>query len=252
MLRTPVSEQEEAIKKLRDGSCNLLVSTSILEEGLDVPACNLVIRYQYVSNEIAKVQTQGRARAEESCGFTVISSGSEKQYQDLMNDEKLALVAEAMHYIPPGSLLVQKLEKQQVKILKEQQVKESIKKSKVTEGDSYGISLLCKKCKEFACPGSDVYSLTFASAYVVTDEYFEEKFKVKEHPRPAHIPDGMSRTHKLHCANCDHEWGVIGKWTNSQEYPLIKCPQFSFKINGQIQNFKKWKDVPFTPKSKSC
>ena len=68
--------QEEVMKSFQEGKCNLLVATSVAEEGLDVPACNLVIRFQHVSNEIAKVQTQGRARAEESEGFTILSCDS--------------------------------------------------------------------------------------------------------------------------------------------------------------------------------
>ena len=48
-------EKEEALAGFREGKYNILVATSVLEEGIDVPACNLVIRYDHVTNEIAKV-----------------------------------------------------------------------------------------------------------------------------------------------------------------------------------------------------
>lgn len=41
------------------------------QEGLDVPECSYVIRYEFVSNEIGAVQSRGRARAEQSRCFLI-------------------------------------------------------------------------------------------------------------------------------------------------------------------------------------
>ena len=46
--------------------CQVLVATASLEEGLDVPACRFVIRYDYFSSAKSHVQGAGRARHPEA------------------------------------------------------------------------------------------------------------------------------------------------------------------------------------------
>ncbi|KAM4669713.1 interferon-induced helicase C domain-containing protein 1 isoform 6-T7 [Amazona ochrocephala] len=53
------NEQREVIDKFRGGNLNLLIATTVAEEGLDIKECNIVIRYGLVTNEIAMVQAWG-------------------------------------------------------------------------------------------------------------------------------------------------------------------------------------------------
>lgn len=48
------------IKQFREGALNLLFSTSVAEEGLDIPECNIVVRYGLMTNEISMMQVLPR------------------------------------------------------------------------------------------------------------------------------------------------------------------------------------------------
>ena len=55
------------MENFRSGKVRVLIATSAAEEGIDIPECNMVIRYNYTSNEVGKVQTRGECFATMLC-----------------------------------------------------------------------------------------------------------------------------------------------------------------------------------------
>ncbi|MFL2493316.1 MAG: helicase-related protein [Candidatus Thalassarchaeum sp.] len=53
-------QQVERLDEFRDGTANVLVATSVGEEGLDIPSADLVIFYEPVTSEIRTIQRRGR------------------------------------------------------------------------------------------------------------------------------------------------------------------------------------------------
>ncbi len=53
-------EQQEIIQDFREGKINIIVATSIGEEGLDIPEVNSVIFYEPIPSAIRKIQRAGR------------------------------------------------------------------------------------------------------------------------------------------------------------------------------------------------
>jgi Fanconi anemia group M protein len=53
-------QQRGVLEKLRDGEINVLIATSIAEEGLDIPEVDHVVFYEPVPSEIRYIQRRGR------------------------------------------------------------------------------------------------------------------------------------------------------------------------------------------------
>ena len=84
-------QQEEVIANFHSGNINLLVSTTVGEEGIDIPDCKYVIKYDVVGNEIASVQSRGRVRDKE--GKYEVVAGKES---GVIEKENLNVIREEM------------------------------------------------------------------------------------------------------------------------------------------------------------
>ncbi|CAL4104017.1 unnamed protein product, partial [Meganyctiphanes norvegica] len=69
-------KQKKALEEFRKGICNIIVTTSVLEEGVDVRKCNIVLRFDLPQNFRAYVQSRGRARAIPSKYIMMYPAGS--------------------------------------------------------------------------------------------------------------------------------------------------------------------------------
>lgn len=60
------SNNSLAIEKFKNKETNCIVSTDVLEEGIDFQVCNLVIMYDHPETYRSYVQSRGRARDQKS------------------------------------------------------------------------------------------------------------------------------------------------------------------------------------------
>ncbi|KAI9801798.1 MAG: hypothetical protein M1825_003171 [Sarcosagium campestre] len=80
-LNVSFRQQVVTLMKFRKGQFNCLFATSIAEEGLDIPDCNLVIRFDLYSTLIQYVQSRGRARHANSKYVHMVEKGNAEQLQ---------------------------------------------------------------------------------------------------------------------------------------------------------------------------
>ena len=63
------------------GKCNCLVATAKAEEGMDIAATNVVIRFDPILNPVSLAQSRGRAR-QESSDFVVLAQRPDRTVRD--------------------------------------------------------------------------------------------------------------------------------------------------------------------------
>jgi len=57
-----LEKQKSILKQFKDGQINILIATSVIEEGLDIPSCNQIIWYDKIQTPKTFIQMAGRAR----------------------------------------------------------------------------------------------------------------------------------------------------------------------------------------------
>ena len=129
----------------------------------------------------------------------------------MKNEELVQLVNNILenNYLPCGEHLQQTIAEIQRRIILEKQWKRQAQ----TERGSYRadqVTLKCKKCKVVACSGTDIYTISGSAVipHVAHSEDFKKKYVTKAHEKPRFLNAKLFKVHKIHCSECDNDWGV--------------------------------------------
>jgi len=71
--------QMKTLAKFRTGEVNLLIATSVVEEGIDIPQCNMVICFDEPDNLKSFIQRRGRARLRKSKLVMMVEESSKSR-----------------------------------------------------------------------------------------------------------------------------------------------------------------------------
>lgn len=101
-------DQEAVMEKFRSGIVNLIFATSVAEEGIDIPQCNLVIRFDLYKTAIQYMQSRGRARVKNSIFAHMIEEGDKNQQANVnFAIEQDEYIRRYCQQLPPDRLLGQ-------------------------------------------------------------------------------------------------------------------------------------------------
>ncbi|XP_071167745.1 ATP-dependent RNA helicase DHX58-like [Mytilus edulis] len=242
-------EQDCILKKFRTGEHKIILATSVAEEGLDIQTCNLVIRYDHVTNEIAMVQARGRGRAEGSKMVVVASEKrgtAEKEEINLMRETKMnEAIQKVQQNLSRNKVqFLEDVEKIQRSEKKKRDL-EKLSRKRVTKRNSEFV-LRCGKCSSYICISSDIKKIQDAHHAVINDDVRDcittEKSEAKR--IDAYTTCGVG---KVKCKNCGKELGNVTIYQGA-EFPVLKIDNFLVADSaGKTNVFKRWKSVPFCP-----
>ncbi|KAL4232865.1 Dicer-2 [Mactra antiquata] len=249
------NKQATILQKFRDGAYKVLVCTSIGNEGIDVPQCNIVLSYDYSGNEITKIQMQGRARQKNAT--VTLMAGEDLLEQDRINAYKVSMMYRALKKIDD---LETKYIRMKTKLFQKEEINkyhykvntENFKKLRKSDDDH---DILCGRCNIFLCYVSNVREM--GSHNVVIDQDFPNKVYRREHKKTTYF-DGMHNKYMIYCNVCGHELGIVGIY-NGLDHHLLKIRNMKFRnhLTQEIHVYKKWLDlpyrvVPYTPADLQC
>ncbi|KAG8566026.1 hypothetical protein GDO81_013066 [Engystomops pustulosus] len=197
------NEQKEVIQKFRKGFLNLLISTSVAEEGLDIPECNIVVRYGLMTNEISMVQARGRARAEDSCYSFLAKSGGKESRREMTNESLEDLMKRAIRYVQdmPETEYQEKVKDLQMESITERLVKQAKVESK-KKFPASDVRLDCRNCHAAVAYGSDMRIVEGAHHVNINSDF---KVYYEEHTGPIKLERKMEDWvpgGKIRCSSC--------------------------------------------------
>ncbi|KAG5982994.1 hypothetical protein E4U55_000993 [Claviceps digitariae] len=79
-----VRDQFQTLLKFQKGEINCLFATQVAEEGIDVPDCDLIIRFDLHDSAIQYIQSRGRARQAKSTFISMVEEDNIKQKRRLL------------------------------------------------------------------------------------------------------------------------------------------------------------------------
>ncbi|XP_071802906.1 ATP-dependent RNA helicase DHX58-like [Asterias amurensis] len=247
------AQQKEVLNSFRrDDGCNILVATDIAQEGLDMPACSFVIRYNFVSNEIGTVQSKGRARASGSQCFLIVERNSQNEKREYENRSKVVRMEKAMEELEAmveEDRLLKIQEKQDARIKAIIKAEEQ-EKLQGRMHDLEKIYIHCKECSAYICKASELRRKGTAGHVTCISPDFGSKITEIRSSIPQRYRD-TETTGFIKCATytCKKNLGTMQKFL-LLDPPLgyaLKADNFKivFSREGTAKVPKQWKKAGF-------
>ncbi|KAM6436782.1 ATP-dependent RNA helicase DHX58 isoform 2-T5 [Liasis olivaceus] len=243
-------EQQDVIHRFRKGALNLLFSTSVAEEGLDIPECNIVVRYGLMTNEIAMMQARGRARAPNSICSILAKTNSKEVARERLNETLETLMESAITWVQ--ELPEKEYHLKIVKLQHEAMISRKLRDTKCEKQrqlhDPDSVRLCCLNCNMPVCYGSDLRKVENMH-HINISSNFSLYYKTSlNHVSIAREFKDWKPGSSISCNKCGQAWGMEMIYRDFT-FPVLAIKNFVVETPDGRQTPSKWSKVTFEIKA---
>nr|XP_033802778.1 interferon-induced helicase C domain-containing protein 1 [Geotrypetes seraphini] len=241
------NEQKEVIGKFSTGKLNLLIATTVAEEGLDIKECNIVIRYGLVTNEIAMMQARGRARADDSTYVLVAGSGSGVAERENVNAYREQMMYKAILKVQDmdRAVYLNKIRGFQMQSIMEKKLKIEKKNSKTYQENPSLVNFYCRKCNQLICSGKNIQVIESMHHVNVTEEFKDLYIQGENKTLRKKFADYQING-EIFCKKCGQTWGTAMTY-RGLDLPNLNIKFVTVEFQGEQilrKTLKHWKELP--------
>ncbi|XP_783556.1 probable ATP-dependent RNA helicase DDX58 [Strongylocentrotus purpuratus] len=239
--------QTDVLDNFRNGVHKLLIATSVIQQGIDIPACNFVYRYNYITDAVARIQARGRTRKPGGRFDLVVHDYRGLDGKDKLSKEQEQIMQQATDAV--SSLSIEQMilgtaEYQQhrnVQIFNQQRPKPF---------DQCNHSYHCKHCDALVCHSADIRIVPGGHHVVIHRQIFSKIRIVASRgvgQDPGHWSSVEHAKKEIRCADerCDTKLGSILKCNNRM---LLAFSIKSLRLRSEASKTKtnkSWGSLPF-------
>ncbi|KAK5861215.1 hypothetical protein PBY51_022629 [Eleginops maclovinus] len=238
------AEQRDVLTKFRDGEVNLLIATTVAEEGLDIAACNFVIRYGLVTNEIAMIQARGRGRAEDSSYTLVDVKNSGVTEKECVNEYRITMMNKAIDKI--RTLKQEEYDRRilefQMQAIMEGRIRMKKKQQQQMQTEKGDVKFSCRSCSKHVCTGKDIELIENMHRVNVSSE-FRKLFIKRENSTLEERHLDYETNYYIACKDCGQRWGSMMLYRGI-DCPCLHVKNFVVTFNGKKKpKCTSWSDL---------
>ncbi|XP_052709692.1 interferon-induced helicase C domain-containing protein 1-like isoform X2 [Crassostrea angulata] len=237
------TDQIIILDKFREKKIQGIVATSVAEEGIDIPDCDLVILYNYIGNEISYKQAMGRARKLKA---KILVLGKPSDYdRETINKARIKYMEQAVEMIRSDENVEEEIRNIIDEMVADKELKMLTASQAETKPEGAANHRLICKCGHFEIDCSVLRCIDNTN-YAALDVDLWDKIEEKPLTKKANTKSDLVMQAEWNHQGCQKKLGTIFLYKGVRLlYLAQKSFSYDTKDGDRPLPVQQWKKLPF-------